>query len=239
MNQTETSFNDALREAGIVLDPAVLEKLLAFIRLLLDTNQTLNLTAITDYQEALYKHLYDSLIIMLRPEFQTARRILDLGSGAGIPALPLAVVAPDKTVVTLEATRKKVQFQEEACRQLGIGNCRPTWGRAEEAAQKGTERESYDLVVARAVAATNVLAELTIPFAKPGGFIALYKAKDYQAELDVSASAITTCGAAVTQCLTVELPMNYGTRALILLQKLFPTPDAYPRKSGIPQKRPL
>lgn len=239
MNQIETTFDNTLREAGIVLAPAVLERLFVFIRLLLDANETLNLTAITDYREALYKHLFDSLVILLRPEFQTARRILDVGSGAGIPALPLAVAAPDKTVVTLEATRKKVQFQEEACSRLGIDNCRPTWGRAEEAAHKETERESYDLVVARAVAATNVLAELTVPFAKPGGFIILYKARDYQAELEVSASAITTCGASVTQCLTVELPMNFGTRTLILLKKLFPTPATYPRRPGIPQKRPL
>lgn len=239
MNPIETTFNENLRQAGIILEPTVLERLFAFTRLLLAANQTTNLTAITDYQEALYKHLFDSLIIVLRPEFQTAGRILDVGSGAGIPAIPLAIAAPDKTVVALEATKKKVEFQKDACRQLEIRNCHPLWGRAEESAQQGPDRERYDLVVARAVAATNVLAELTIPFAKPGGFIALYKARDCQAELDRSATAIVTCGAELTQCLTVELPLNYGTRVLVLLRKSFPTPAVYPRKPGIPQKRPL
>lgn len=240
MEQITTEFLAMLNTYGINISETAFRKNMAFIKLLLEANQTVNLTAITDYEEALYKHLLDALLITKLPLWKNASRIIDIGSGAGIPAIPLALADPDKIVVSMDATQKKVNFQQQTSLTLALTNLQPLWGRAEELGKQTVHREQYDLVLARAVASVNVLAELTIPFACPTkGFVCLYKGKDYHEELQSGQKAIETLGGKVVDCIETALPRNYGARSFIIIQKEKPTSTQFPRRTGIPQKNPL
>jgi 16S rRNA (guanine527-N7)-methyltransferase len=240
MKQIETEFQETITAYGINISEAAFQKNLAFIGLLLEANQMVNLTAITGYEEALYKHLLDALLITKLPLWKNVSRVIDIGSGAGIPAIPLALADPDKIVVSMDATQKKVNFQIQASDALGLTNLQPLWGRAEELGKQTVHREQYDLVLARAVASVNVLTELTIPFARPSqGFVCLYKGKDYQEELQSGQKAIETLGGKVVDCIETDLPRNYGARSFIVIQKVKPTSTQFPRRTGIPQKSPL
>jgi 16S rRNA (guanine527-N7)-methyltransferase len=240
MNPVETRFSTALHEFGFTFSEATFHRLCDFITLLLDANQRVNLTAITDYAEALYKHLLDSLLVTKLPFWENAAEILDVGSGAGVPAIPLALVFPDKAFITLEATQKKVAFQQQIVQDLSIKNLTPIWGRAEEFGRQTACREHFDVVLARAVAAVNVLAELTIPFAKlPKGVICYYKGTDYEHELQIGQYAVNKLGGRVSEIIVFDLPLSYGSRSLIVINKYQPTPPEFPRHNGIPHKKPL
>ncbi|MCL6589738.1 MAG: 16S rRNA (guanine(527)-N(7))-methyltransferase RsmG [Firmicutes bacterium] len=239
MNPSELLLKEALYKREIEIPAEIFEKLCAFIQLLLEVNETVNLTSITDYETALIKHIYDSLIIIKFPEFQKARKILDVGSGAGLPGIPLAITNPGQTYYLIEATQKKIHFQQQACEKLQINNCHSIWGRAEDFGQKPEYREHFDLVLARAVAEINQLAELAIPFSKVNGACIFYKGKDFLPDLDAGQNAITLLGGAVINIIEAELPGNYGERALIIIQKQQQTPSKYPRKVNLIQKKPL
>ncbi len=216
-----------------------LKRILEYIKILFTANQTTNLTAITDYNEALVKHIFDSLLIMTLPEFESATKIIDVGSGGGLPSIPLAICNPEKEVISLEATQKKINFQIRTARQLKLSNLIPIWGRAEEAAKQNTHREQYDLALARAVAPLNILAELTVPFVKLQGHTIFYKGREAENEIINGKLAIKTLGAEFIGTKSFALPYNYGSRTLIIYQKTNPTLPAYPRKPGVPQKKPL
>jgi 16S rRNA (guanine527-N7)-methyltransferase len=239
MNPSESIIREALQKKDIQISPAVFEKLCAFIRLLLEANETVNLTSITEYEAALVKHIYDALIITQTIEFQKSKKILDVGSGAGIPGIPLAIANPQLTFYLLEATQKKVKFQQQAYETLQINNCHSIWGRAEDLGGKPEYRELFDLVLARAVAEINQLAELTLPFAKMNGACIFYKGKDFHSELKAGQNAITVLGGAITNTIEDELPGNYGDRVLIIIKKQNQTPNKYPRKANLIQKKPL
>ena len=239
MNTAELEFIKQLQGLGCALPEAVYEKLFALIKRLLIANETTNLTAITDYSEALVKHLYDSLVILNLPVFQNASQIIDVGSGAGFPGIPLAICCPQKQFFSLEATAKKVNFQKAVCSELAVTNHTALWGRAEEAGNDVAQRETYDLVMARALAATATLAELTLPFVKPSGFAVFYKAKGYQEEIESAGTAIKTLGGQVAAVHNFILPDGSGERNIIVIKKTAPTPKKFPRRSGLPQKSPL
>ena len=235
-----TDFQTTLTSYGINISKADFQNQLRYVEILLEANQSVNLTAITDFEGALYKHLLDALLITKLPLWNNVSKIIDIGSGAGIPAIPLAIAAPGKTVVSMDATQKKVNFQQQAAEGLGLTNLQPLWGRAEELGQQPGHREHYDLVLARAVATVNVLAELTIPFARPAtGIICLYKGKDYREELQSGQDAVEALGGKVIECIETDLPRNFGSRSFIIIQKVKPTPSQYPRRPGVPQKSPI
>jgi 16S rRNA (guanine527-N7)-methyltransferase len=239
MRSDELSFLQNLKQMEINLRPAQYEKLFTYLQKLLDANQTTNLTAITDYSLALIKHLLDSLLILKHDVFLKARRILDVGSGGGLPSIPLAICHPEKQFISLEATQKKVNFQSQVCQNLTIRNHLACWGRSEKYAHDPRHRETYDLVIARALAAANTLAELTLPFVVPSGHAIFYKAKDYQNELQTADPAITILGGRVTERVSIILPGHHGERNLIIVEKVKPSPFQYPRRPGLPQKSPL
>ncbi len=240
MDSVQNKFFMVLHEFGYVFPETTFNQLYNFITILLDANRGINLTAITEYEEALYKHLLDSLLVTKLPFWESAARILDVGSGAGIPAIPLALVFPDKFFVSLEATQKKVAFQHQIAANLPVKNLIPLWGRAEEFGRQPAYREHFDLVLARAVAAVNILAELTIPFAKaPEGVICYYKGAEYKHELQTGRYAINKLGGRVSEIIPCELPLSYGVRSLIVINKDRPTPPGFPRRNGIPRQKPL
>ncbi len=239
MNEIQESLANQLEKVSIKLSDQILRQLFQFIDFLLDANQTVNLTAITDLKEALFKHIYDSLIILNRPEYVCAHRIIDIGSGAGIPGIPLAICSPEKQFISIDSVQKKIKFQEQFCEQFGIHNISPVWSRAEDFIMISKEHEGFDLAIARAVAPLNILSELTLPFVSIHGYAVLYKGKDYQIELQAADKAIRTLGGLVIDCLTTELPFLYGSRSMVIIEKVQPSPAGYPRKAGIPQKKPL
>lgn len=215
------------------------DQLMEYLRLLLRANQTTNLTAITDFNEALVKHIYDSLLIMTVPEFESAKSIIDVGSGGGLPGIPLAICNPRKKIASLEATQKKINFQIEVAQTLNLSNFFPVWGRAEALAKQSDHREQYDLAIARAVAPLNILAELTIPFVKLEGHAIFYKGKEAENEIFNGKYAVNILGAEICDTKSFILPYDYGARVLVILNKTNQTLSKYPRKPGVPQKRPL
>lgn len=239
MNDSQSLFVVEIKKLAISLAPDALRKLFRYIDLLLAANKTTNLTAITDYQEALFKHLYDSLVIINYPAYSNAQRVIDIGSGAGLPCIPLAICSPEKQFVSLDSVQKKIKFQEQACQTLEINNIKPIWSRAEDFIRNYREREQFELAVARAVASLNVLAEITIPLLKINGYAMFYKGKDYQNELQAAKQAIVMMGGKVADVISSELPLEYGARSLIAIKKVKDTPLQYPRKAGILQKNPL
>jgi 16S rRNA (guanine527-N7)-methyltransferase len=234
-----TSFSEALQSAAIELPSAAVDKLFAYLDLMLQMNEQINLTAITDYREALYKHIFDSLMILNLSEFGAAASILDIGSGAGFPGIPLAICFPEKKIVSLDSTQKKILFQQQVCQELEITNLQPVWGRAEEYGRDHDYRERFDLVTARAVSALNILLELAIPFCKIEKHAVFYKGKEIQDELAAAQASQQVLSASPPRIIDYRLPENRGDRTLVIFQKLAATPDQYPRKSGLPQKRPL
>jgi len=239
MSSVEFNLSKQLNEIAVAISDNQLEQLIKFIKILLTANQTTNLTAITDFDEAMVKHIYDSLLIMTIPEFKLANNTIDVGSGGGIPSIPLAICNPGKKIVSLEATQKKLNFQLEVGLKLGLKNLVPIWGRAEELAIQKIHREQYDLVIARAVAPLNILAELTIPFVKLQGEAIFYKGKEAEYEIIKGEHAVQTLGAEFYGKKSFILPCNFGSRVLVSFQKKQITPSIYPRKPGVPQKKPL
>lgn len=208
-------------------------RLAEYLRLLLTANEHLNLTAITDPEEAAARLIGESLALLeLMPD--NAASLIDIGSGGGIPGLPLAIARPRLSVTLLDATRKKVDFLQATADALDLSNVNTVSGRAEQLSHDRAQRERYDVATARAVARLVVLVELTLPFVRVGGRALLPKGAAAAAELEEAAEAIHTLGG------RGELvPLDDGALRVVVVEKLRPTPTGYPRRTGLPQKRPI
>ncbi len=207
-------------------------------------NQKFNLTAITEYEQVQIRHFLDSLSCLLAKETRLALNqprswLLDVGTGAGFPGIPLKLVCPDTRLTLLEATGKKVSFLEHVVAQLNLQQVMVIKGRAEELAHDPAHRQQYNLVLARAVAELPVVAEYTLPFCRLGGWVVAQKGEAGAAEAWTAERAITLLGGELRRVVPVELPGLPEDRSLIVVEKTGPTPDAYPRRPGIPSKRPL
>lgn len=206
---------------------------------LLDWNTRVNLTAITDPQEVRLRHFLDSLSLLPCLGETRGKRLIDVGTGAGFPGLPLAMARPDLQVTLLEATGKKLAFIDEVARTLKLKNVRTLHARAEEAGQMPGERESYDYVTARAVARLPVLAEYLLPLARVGGLCIAMKGETATQEAQDARRALTTLGGTLRSIEEVELPGVEGRHYLVLIDKVRPTPAEYPRRPGLPNRSPL
>ena len=236
----------ALAEGAAALGvPLTASQLDAFARLrdlLIEWNARVNLTAITAPEEIVTRHFLDSLTCALAVPAErraASLRALDVGSGAGFPALPLAIAFPHWRVTALEATAKKVRFQEAACAELGLRNVRPLAGRAEELARKLGQRGRYDLVTARAVAALPTLLEYCCPFARVGGLCVFPKKGDLAEELVAGRRAAHTLAARLLDPIPIAIPPLDDGRVLLLARQERPCPAEYPRPAGAPTTRPL
>lgn len=208
-----------------------------YAEFIITENAKYNLTAITDPEEMSYKHFADSVLpIKYGKDFDEKLKVLDIGSGAGLPGIPLKIMKPNIELTVLDATAKKTLFMSNACDLIGADVTSVT-ARAEEAAGEGKYREQYDIVVSRGVAALNVLCELCIPFVKTGGLFIAYKGKSAEEELAAAGNAIKKLGGRVERKIKAETPA--GERELIYIRKSSHTPDEFPRQFSKIKKKPL
>lgn len=229
------------REFGVELSPIQLETFEKYYRLLVDWNEKINLTSITDYTGVQIKHFLDSLSaapILLQAGIAD-RKLIDVGAGAGFPGLPLAIALPDLRATLLEATGKKVRFLDQAVRELGLENVTSVHGRAEEYAREPKQREQFDFVVARALAPMPTLVEYTLPFVRVGGIFIAYKAVEAEQETAGAKRGIERLGGRLREIVRVKLADLEDVRHLVVIDKIAPTPDAYPRAGGAPKSKPL
>jgi len=230
------------RELGIVLREEHLAAFEACYNELVGWNQRFNLTAITDWNGVLIRHFLDSLSCLLgipQAELASGARVIDVGTGAGYPGIPLKIVCPGMRLTLLEATGKKVTFLEHLVNRLGMERARAIHARSEELGQDPTHREQYDWAVARAVAKMPTLVEYLLPLVRVGGAILAQKGEDAAAEVQEAEEAISTLGGDVRQLVPVELRGLAETRYLVVIEKVAPSPQRYPRRPGMPSKRPL
>jgi 16S rRNA (guanine527-N7)-methyltransferase len=225
---------------GISLGDRQLEAFRAYWQMLVAWNARISLTTITDYREVLTRHFLDSLSCVVAVERDLANlRVVDIGSGAGFPGLPLKIAYQNLRLTLVEATGKKVTFLEAIVEQLGLAGVTVLHARAETAANDPAHREAYDLAVARAVGGLPVLAELMLPFVSLGGWMIAQKGEDPTAEAEAARSALKTLGGRLSRILPVTVPGLGAARHLVVIEKIERTPDGYPRRPGMPAKRPL
>jgi len=226
---------------GLELTPSQLARFDVYARELADWNRRVNLTAIEAPEEIEVKHFLDSLTIapVLREHGLDSGRLVDVGSGAGFPGLPLQIALPGLRVALIEATGKKARFLKHIVSTLGLAGVDVLNDRAEGLAHDPSLRERFDAAAARAVAEMDALLELTLPFCRQGGLLVAQKKGDVAAELARSQRALETLGGRLLGVRQASVEAPADGRVLVLIEKVAPTPDKYPRRPGMPQKRPL
>lgn len=233
------NFREIFRKLDIAFSPDKEDKLTGYMDEILELNQHINLTAITDRDEFIRKHYIDSLLCVNYDEFKNAKNIIDVGTGGGFPGVPLAIAFPEKNFVLIDSLNKRIKIINELCEKLGITNVRAVHGRAEELARKKEMRDSFDLCVSRAVANMSTLTEYCLPFVKKGGSFIAYKGPECGPEIAAASRAIKVLGGRLTH---EESPVFEGSdfeHKLIFIKKEKNTESKYPRKAGTPSKEPI
>ena len=226
---------------GLQLDSRQLEQFHIYYQELVDWNRRMNLTRITDFEEVQIKHFLDSLTVTLAVQQLMGGnfRLIDVGTGAGLPGLPLRILLPHVELVLLDSTAKKANFLHHLTQKLGLDNVEIVVGRAEDVAHKPEYREKFDMVLSRAVAPLPTLFELTLPFCAVGGRFVAQKKGAISLEISKAARAINLLGGNLREVKRVDLEELAGERRLIVIDKVSETPPRYPRRPGMPAKRPL
>lgn len=250
-------LRDGARALGLCLTAEHVRAFQIYYQELCAWNRKFNLTTVTGYEEVQLKHFLDSLTCLLAFPTQgtiptgaipdvvplsTAEiqlQCIDVGTGAGFPGMPLKIMRPSIHMTLLESSHKKILFLEHLIKRLGMKNVEPLWARAEEAGQDIHHRERYDIVLARAVADMAVLVEYCLPLCRKGGYLIAQKGSDIEMELKAAEEATQLLGGKLREVKVLQLPGLREPRSLVLVEKVAPTPPKYPRRPGIPKKRPL
>lgn len=235
---TPEEFQAELKKQGIMLSSRQLEQFVVYYHLLVEWNQKMNLTAITEPQEVYLKHFYDSITLAFSDSFEPRGSLCDVGSGAGFPSLPLKIIFPELEITIVDSLNKRITFLTNLVDALQLDNVHLYHDRAETFGQNRKFRESFDFVTARAVARLNVLTELCLPLVKKNGYFFALKAAKSEEELTEAQKVIALIGGKMVHGEDVSLP-NGDTRHIITVQKKKETPKKYPRKPGLPNKQPI
>lgn len=240
-SQIQQILRDGALRFNLDLTEAQLNAFVQYSQELLAWNRRLNLTRITEPDEIVIKHFLDSLsvVLALPDELPPAFSIIDVGSGAGFPGLPLKIALPDIKLTLLEATRKKTAFLQHIVDILKLNGVAVITARAEEAGRHSAHRAKYDLAVARAVAQLPILVEYMLPFVKVGGWVIVQKGQQPGQEIKAATNALEILGGNVDQILPVTVPRLPAARHLVIIQKIKQTPKQYPRRPGLPAKKPI
>ncbi len=237
-------LTDPLSKLNIELSDDQISLFMKYHDMLTETNKVMNLTAITDFNESCIKHYADSLSLIKAMDLSNVQdiRILDIGTGAGFPGIPLKIAYPHIHITLLDSLSKRIRFLNDVIRELELnntGSISTVDMRAEDYVKEPDIRESYDLVVSRAVAGLSVLAEYALPYVKIGGSFISYKGDNAAEEISNAEKALKILGGEIIDVNSFTLPDSDITRTLINIKKTCPTPDKYPRKAGLPNKKPL
>lgn len=224
---------------NIILNDKQEKQFYRFYEILIEWNRLMNLTAITEFDDVLLKHFIDSLTICRVLELNGITDVIDVGTGAGFPGIPLKIMFPHLRLTLLDSLNKRIKFLDEVVGELGLEDVEAVHGRAEDYAKQKNYRESYDLCVSRAVANLSTLSEYCLPYVKIGGFFVSYKSGKVDEEIQSAKKALQILGGEVDNIEKFYLGQTDISRSLLLIRKSDHTPARYPRKSGLPAKEPI
>lgn len=228
-----------LEDLGLEVSDQQIEQLNTFYDLLVEWNKNMNLTGITEYEEVVVKHFLDSVNMIQVFDLKTVTTVIDVGTGAGFPGLPLKIVFPHLDIVLLDALNKRVQFMNHVIDAIGLTDVEAVHERAEILAQVEGYRENFDLCVSRAVSNLATLSEYCIPFVKKEGYFISYKSIQSDDEIDEAANALEILGGVKEQIIDKAIINTELDRRYVIIHKIENTPAKYPRKAGKPSKKPL
>ena len=234
-----TVLEQGCQQIGISLNEEQKKQFIAFYEYLVEKNKVMNLTGITEFQEVLVKHFLDSLACVKAADMNEVKTVMDIGTGAGFPGVPLKIAFPHLEACLLDSLKKRVNFLEETFELLKLENITAIHGRAEEFAKNKAYREKYDLCVSRAVSNLATLSEYCLPYVKVGGKFISYKSGTVKEEVEQAEKAVSILGGKIQDVVYFNLPDSEIQRSLVVIKKIKSTPGKYPRKAGIPLKEPL
>lgn len=225
------------KKVNIEIDDKKEEQFYNYMKLLLEWNEKINLTAITEQNDIILKHFIDSITI--NKYIEQSNSIIDIGTGAGFPGIPLKIMNQNKKITLVDSLNKRINFLNEVCKEISLENIQCIHARAEELARDLEYRENYETVVSRAVARLNVLIEYMLPFVKKGGLCICMKGPNIDGELEEAKNAIKVLGGKFKSVESFFLPDSDIERNVIIIEKVAETPKKYPRKAGLPSKQPI
>ena len=227
------------KQLGITLSEKQIQQFIRYYELLVEWNSFMNLTAITEYEEVMEKHFVDSLAVVKVCDFHQIKSLIDIGTGAGFPGIPLKIAFPHLEVVLLDSLNKRTKFLNEVINQLGLENIRTIHGRAEDYAKQKEYREQFDVCVSRAVANLSTLSEYCIPYVRNMGEFISYKSGKIEEEVEQSRKAVFILGGKISRIEKFCLADTDMERSFVIIKKEKKSPGKYPRKAGMPSKEPL
>lgn len=232
-----TKFRNSMNSIGIELTDSQLNAFETYYDMLIDRNKVMNLTAITEFDEVMDKHFLDSTYLFRSIKLEADYKLIDIGTGAGFPGIPLKIVFPELKITLLDSLNKRVGFLNDLIEELNLNDIEAIHGRAEDIARNKAYRASYDIAVSRAVANLSTLSEYCLPFVKIGGKFVSYKSGDCADEVDNAKAAIHLLGGKINKI--DEFSYSNNSRSFIVIDKVMNTSNKYPRKAGLPSKKPL
>lgn len=228
-----------IKKLGVEIDSVRALQFYDYYEMLIQWNEVMNLTAITEFEDVVRKHFVDSLSIIYVKNMKCVDNLIDIGTGAGFPGIPLKILFPHLKVTLLDSLRKRIDFLNHVIEQLGLAGIEAVHGRAEDFARPGQKREQYDLCVSRAVANLSTLSEYCLPYVKIGGEFISYKSGEIEQETENAKGAVFLLGGKMGECRSFVLPGTDVRRSLVCIQKVGGCPKKYPRKAGTAAKNPL
>ena len=239
INNFKKKLVEDSKKIDVQLGVEEVEKIYTFIELMKEWNEKINLTSITEDEEIISKHLIDSLTLFNTKKLSGKKTLIDIGTGAGFPAIPLKICNDELEVTLLDSVNKRLKYLNEVIDALDLKNIITVHNRAEDGGKNKDYRETYDIATARAVATLDVLAELCLPFVKVGGYFLCMKGPAYKEELVIGKRAIEVLGGKLIEVLEVEIPGTDYTHNILVIEKIRHTPMAYPRKAGTLGSSPI